>query len=261
VNEEVIKKGKYSDAIKERLKRGIEIIKNSPLYCVYIDDFSINDIEGIIEQYIIEENVEYVAFDYIQMTAKLARSMQSAFGSNLREDQILVQFSAAMKILANKYDIFIESSTQLNRNHKDDTQKDTNSLRGGSATADKVDHGILSFRATAKDHENLKHILENNQFRKPNFSHWVYKNRSGRTALIIWTVMDLGTMREDVCFITDNDFNLIIDIEPLDIEMDESFEGFEMFETDEPIVPPPTPEDTGFTPSDDDYALQNELDF
>jgi replicative DNA helicase len=229
INEDVIKNGKYSEATLKRLRYGIEVLKRAPIYAVYVDDFSISDIEGIIEQYILEKNVEYVAFDYIQMTAKLSRTMQTAFGSALREDQILVQFSGAMKLLANKYQIYIISSTQLNRNSKDTENRDTQSLRGGSATADKVDHGLMSFRATAKDHDNLKHILDQGMFQLPNFSHWVYKNRSGRTAVIIWTKMDLGTLREEVLFITDTDFNLVTDINPIDIEMTEELTAIEEY--------------------------------
>ena len=88
-----------------------------------------------------------------------------------------------------------------------------------SATADKVDHGIITFKANAKDHENLKHILERGFYRKPNYSHWVYKNRSGSSGLIIWSYMDLGTMREEPLFVTDTDYNLL-DIKPIDIVYD-----------------------------------------
>lgn len=221
INEDVIKNGNYTPKVFANLKRGIEVLKRAPIFAVYVDDFSIGDIEGIIEQYVIEKNVDFVAFDYIQMTAKLSRTMQTAFGTALREDQILVQFSGAMKILANKYQIYIISSTQLNRNSKDAENRDTQSLRGGAATADKVDHGLMSFRAVAKDHENLEHILEGGHFQKPNFSHWVYKNRSGRSAIIIWTKMDLGTLREEVLFITDTDYNLVSDILSIEIEMTE----------------------------------------
>jgi replicative DNA helicase len=218
VDEQVIKDGRYSEKVLERLKVAIEILKRAPIYCVYVDDFSIADIEMIIERHIIEYNVKFVAFDYIQMTPKLSRTMANAFGSNLREDQILVQFSAALKILANKYNIFIESSTQLNRSAKEHENRDTTALRGGSATADKVDHGIITFKVNAKDHENLKHILERGFFEKPNYSHWIYKNRSGRSNLIIWTKMHLGTMREEPLFVTDTDYNLINDIQQIDID-------------------------------------------
>ena len=85
----------------------------------------------IIEKHIITYGVSEVAFDYIQMTPKLSRSMAKSFGSNLREDQILVQFSAAMKNLANKYNIYLTTSTQLNRSAKEIENRDTTALRGG----------------------------------------------------------------------------------------------------------------------------------
>lgn len=218
IDEDVIKDGRYSEKVYLRLKKALQILKKAPIYCVYVDDFSIQDIEMIIEKNIIEHNVKFIAFDYIQMTPKLSRTMKNAFGHELREDQILVQFSAALKILCNKYNVYIVSSTQLNRNAKITELRDTTSLRGGSATADKVDFGLITFKVTGKELDNLNHILERNAFEKPNYSHWVYKNRGGRDNIIIWTKMNLGNMRETALFITDMDYNLINDIKPIDID-------------------------------------------
>jgi replicative DNA helicase len=218
VDEDLIKNGKYSKEIEERLKHGIKILQRSPIYAEYIDDFSISDIETIIEEHILEHGTKYVAFDYIQMVPKLARTMQEAFAGSLREDQILVQLSAALKLLANKYDVYIVSATQVNRNAKEHEMRDTTSLRGGSATADKVDHGVMVFRVTGKDLENLKHVFErgfNNQ--KPNFCHYVYKNRGGsKVGCIIWTKYHGGVIREEELFVTDLDFNLL-DVENLHV--------------------------------------------
>lgn len=230
VDEDLIKDGRYSAPILQRLQKAIEILKRSPIYCVYVDDFSIYDIEEIIERNIIENNTQFVAFDYIQITPKLSRTMAQAFGTNLREDQILVQFSAALKILANKYEIFITSSTQLNRSAKEAENRDTQSLRGGAATADKVDMGLMTFKVTAKDRDNIKHILERGFYELPNYSHWVYKNRGGKSGVIIWTVMNLGNMREKTLFVTDLDYNLLdlkevdIDYTDVDIETEENEE-------------------------------------
>lgn len=87
------------------------------------------------------------------------------------------------------------------------------------ATADKVDHGVLTFKVTKQDRENVKHILQNGfENKEPNFSHWVYKNRAGIDHVIIWTNMNLGNMREEVLFITDYDYNIIDSVSPLEIE-------------------------------------------
>ena len=216
IDDAVIKDGRYTQQVQERLERGIEVLKRAPIFCVYIDDFSISDIEMIIERYIIEHGITQVAFDYIQMTPKLARTMNNQFGGSLREDQVLVQLSASLKLLANKYSVYITTSTQLNRSSKDYENRDTNSLRGGSATADKIDHGVMTFTAGKTEHDKLKHILETGFYEKPNYSHWVYKNRSGLNKCIIWTVMNLGTMRETPLFVTDLDFNLL-EVKPIEI--------------------------------------------
>lgn len=87
------------------------------------------------------------------------------------------------------------------------------------ATADKIDHGVLTFKATKQDKDNLKHILQRGfTGKEPNFSHWVYKNRSGIDHVIIWTYMDLGTMREEALFVTDYDYNLIDDLLPTEVD-------------------------------------------
>lgn len=205
-----IKNGNYDEGTRQRLEKGIQVLRDAPLHVSYIEDFSISDIEMKIEQYIIKENVQYVAFDYIQMTPKLSKTMSTSFGTVLREDQILVHFSAALKTISQRYKIFLESSTQLNRGSKEVENRDASSLRGGLATADKIDYGILTFKAIKKDKDALKHILQQGfSGKEPDFSHWVYKNRAGMDHVIIWTRMNLGTMREEVLFVTDYDYNLI----------------------------------------------------
>ena len=77
----------------------------------------------------------------------------------------------------------------------------------------------MVFKADSTDHAELKHILGNGVYDKPNYSHWVYKNRSGLNHCIIWTKMNLGTIREEPLFVTDTDFNLL-DVSPLEIMFD-----------------------------------------
>lgn len=220
VNESIVKSGNYSPDVLSRITKAIEVIKKSNINLHYIDDFSISDIELIIKKDILEKNVRYVWFDYIQITPKLSRTIQAEFGMNLREDQILLLFSSRLKILANKYSIYLSSSTQTNRAAKDDNNKDTSGLRGGSALADKCDIGIMCFKAGEKEHDKLKHILEGGIYEKPNFSHWVFKHRGGRSGIVIWTNLNYGTMHEKVAFITDNDYNLLSEFQPVRMVFD-----------------------------------------
>lgn len=221
VSEDIIRDGVFSPAVEKRIRHAMELLSKAPIYCEYVNDFNIRDIEMIIEKNIIQYSVEFVAFDYIQVTPKLSRTMSEQYKMALREDQMLVYFSEALKQIANKYEIYLTSSTQVNRQVKEYEFRDASGLRGGQATADKVDTGVMTFHVSAKDCKNLNHIIGAG-YEKPNFSHWVYKNRGGKKAMcIIWTIMDLGNMREKALFVTDYDFNLLDNVELKEIK----FEG------------------------------------
>lgn len=86
------------------------------------------------------------------------------------------------------------------------------------ATIDKADVGIMCFRATDKDKKNLEHILKRGNYLVPNFCHYIYKHRGGRNNIIVWTQLNPANVRETVCFCTDFDYNLLADIQPLNME-------------------------------------------
>lgn len=211
IDEDTLKDGMMTPELLKRLEEAQEIIKNSKLYAHRDDDFSIKDIEMIIEKFIIEQNVFVVVFDYIQITPKISRTAMREFGgSQKRDDQILEYFSSALKDLAERYGIFMMSATQLNRNHKSRELRDSAALAGGSSTARKVDFGVQLYKPTQEDMKNLDHILSTGKYETPNYSHWVYKNRSGKfDRHIIWTRLDMGTMYERELFVTDYDYNLV----------------------------------------------------
>lgn len=219
----VIQDGLFKKEQEEILIQAGEILKESPFYLVHIPDFSVGDIEEIIERHILDYDVQYIAFDYIQNVPKLQRTINEMFGSVQREDQVLLFLSSSLKTLAERYEVFIESSTQLNRQGiTDETQRNSNALRGSSAVADKIDAGMLLFRAHDKDRDKVREIIEENGFGKePNFTRWLYKNRAGQTDLIIWSYLNFSTVREEVLFVTDYDYNIVEDIDDLHFEYKE----------------------------------------
>lgn len=208
IKESVIMSGDYDPITEKKIQHGIEVIKKSNFNLVYVEDFTIQDIENIISRYVKKENVQYIFFDYIQITPALTQYMNKAFGKQQRGDEVLVQFAAKLKHLAEKYDVFIETATQLNRESNEVTGRDATGLRGGMATADKLDFGVMNFKIEQNDLRNLKDIIKSGK-KEPNYSHWVYKNRSGMDKIVIWTKIDLGTMKEEVLFVTDYNYNLI----------------------------------------------------
>jgi hypothetical protein len=48
----------------------------------------------------------------------------------------------------------------------------------------------------------------------PNMAYYIFKNRGGKwKSIIVWTKINLGTMREVDCFVTNYNFELVPDIE------------------------------------------------
>ena len=218
----VIMDGLFNKHQEEILEEAGRILEESPLYMYHIPNFSVADIEDIIERNILDNDVGYISFDYIQLTSKLSRSTSELFGQNQREDQILLYLSSSLKTLAEKYNVYIETGTQLNRNSKDEDNWDATSIRGGSSIVDKVDSAELLFRAKEKHLEKVSEIIEGNGFgHEPDYLRVVYKNRAGMADVIIWSHMNPSTVREEVLFCTDLDYNIIEDVEKLDLKFKE----------------------------------------
>ena len=87
---------------------------------------------------------------------------------------------------------------------------------------DKVDCAELLFRTKEKHLEKVKSIIEDSGFGKePNYFRVVFKNRAGMADVIIWSNMNASTVREEVLFCTDLDYNILEDVEKLSFEFKE----------------------------------------
>lgn len=214
---DTIKSGSYSVEEKERLDRGVEALKKSKLYFVELPEFSISDVENVINNYILNYDCQYINFDYLQMNQKLARASREAYkDSNLRDDQILLELATRLKNIANKRNVFIESATQLNGSHSSDdyySSKTESALRGAKSIADKIDVGMIVENVTSKDLKNLSELIENLEVNPkhltPNMGSFLYKNRSGSKGVIIWSKTNLATLTTVPLFTTDYNYNLL----------------------------------------------------
>ncbi len=199
-----------------------EIVKESVLFGEYLPDFTIDSIEETIERYIINENITHCFFDYINDSPSLYAYYIEKAKVRLQTHQILFLFSASLKQLANKYSIYLGSATQLSSNWKE--EKDANALKGSKAIIEKADYGVLALPASSADLKKLKPILDNGFFKEPNMAYHIFKNRGGKwKSIIVWTKINLGTVRETDCFVTNEDFELITDIEKtiIDFQFDD----------------------------------------
>lgn len=223
INEEDIKRGRTTPEEQERIKVAVEILEKSHVYFEELHDFDLADVEYLIEKNIRENDVSLICFDYIHSTMKIFSSMNK-FGANLQEHQILLQMSIKLKEIANKYDIWLSTSTQLNDKHRSEGSLDDSTLSGAKAIAQKVDMGGIMIPVTKKDEEIIDSIMagqgdNGGMFGKyPTHSLSIYKLRGGRWKNVrIWLHFSLGTLRCTDLFVTDYDGKLITEIEPLEV--------------------------------------------
>lgn len=219
VPEEDIKSGNWTKYEEERLRISAEVIADSPIYCEFINDFDTDDIKTIIEKNIARHNTQYVFFDYLQITPKLATQMRRIYG-NPRDDQMLGNFSSALKNIANNYNIFLATSTQLNRMYKTDAEPDATWLRGGAATADKADYCLITMPVGPKELDKIEPLIKAGHSNwKPNTIHYIFKNRGGKwKGVMVWTCTNLDIMMEHDCFVTNLNYELIPEIKPTILE-------------------------------------------
>lgn len=216
--------GKFRNHPKQvaLLKQALPIIENANFYFEYVEDFNSSDIESLIDKYARQYHVRYVDFDYIQDSPRLMQELKKSYGSGLRSDQALVYLSKELKKLAEKYQIFVMTATQVNGFYADDDKEKSRTeytLRGGKSIADKADYGIITSRFTKADKNAFTRNKDLNEVH-PNYGHHVYKNRAGQKNIIIWTTFNYGNLREKPLVITDYNYNVIPmkTFKPLDID-------------------------------------------
>lgn len=228
IDQDRIEEWKDISNIEENiLDEAAECAEQSLFYGEYLPDFTIDSVSETIEPYVNNQKISYCFFDYINDTPSIYAYYYEKTKARLRTDQILYSFSESLKLLANKFDIYIGSSTQLNDTYKDDANKDASALKGSKAIIEKADGGILALPVTKKDLQRLKPIIDSTgsfATKEPNMAYYIFKNRGGKwKTIIVWTQLNLGTVREKDCFVTNYNYDLITDIEKtiIDFQMED----------------------------------------
>ena len=129
----------------------------------------------------------------------------------LREDQVLSNVGTKLKELTRKYDISLDTWTQVSGDWKNENNRDQTIIRGAKALSDKVDCGSIMMRPTVAELKKIDPILKN-RFggQKPNLYIATYKNRGGKFVNVkVWLYVDYSTMRVSDLFCTDYDNKLI----------------------------------------------------
>ena len=111
VNEKLL--GNYTPDEFDRVKQALDIIdkygQNFIIEC--IPDPSIAMIKARLTKYIVQDEVEYIFYDYIFTSPSLITEFASA---DVKEYVALMMLSNTLKEVAMNYKVFIQSATQLN---------------------------------------------------------------------------------------------------------------------------------------------------
>lgn len=253
VNEDKIITGRWNEGEKQRIDYAIYLMEKYKDY-YFLDEISdpnLTNVSNMIKKYVTMYGVEYVFYDYIFSSPSLVTQFQAA---KVREDVALGMLANQLKQIAKDYDVFIQSSTQLNSEGMGKPGfKNENCLRGAKALADKADMGCIAQQvnqeewSTNLESKYLKAINEGKfdentligkilkigrdtgQFEKfkkkviPTHVVDIYKMRRGRYKNIrIWYYINLGTGERYDLFMTDSGNSFIDNLDEFDIMGDDS---------------------------------------
>lgn len=205
------KYGEFSDDEKKRIAVAREIMKHfNTLKLARIPDPNIELVKLTVREQVLLHDCQYVFFDYIFISPALLNEFR---GNGLRNDELLLLMTTALKDLAIELNVSMFTSTQVNSRADDNTEiRNEASLAGGRATINKADNGMICARPTNAEKETLAKdgLLQGIE---PNLVTDVFKVRSGRwTQIRIWSVFDGGTLRRRDLFATDSRMIAIPDL-------------------------------------------------
>ena len=204
INEDRFKYGDFTILEKQVLEKAIKIIEKykDNFHIVRMPNPTIGLVKNIIRENCLIYNIEYVFYDYIFIGPSLLGEFK---GFNLRNDEVLLMFATALKDLAVEQDVCVMTSPQLNAKGDDNQNiRNEGSLAGGRATINKADIGAIMARPTKEELEVLADVISNFP-EAPNIVTDIYKVRSGvYSQTRIWSYVDLGTLRKQDLFITNN---------------------------------------------------------
>ena len=223
VPEDHIIDNKYEPEEEARVNKAIEISEHTNFFSVYIPSFDADDIENIIKRYKFKFNVGYVFVDYLFSSSKLFTEMSAkARGFKLREDQTLMVFAEKLKTLANKYNIHIDTSTQVNSELSNMKNPDQSVIRGAKAIADKVDVGYVLYEPSEADKAAIQSLMPQAGLSfctEPNIVASIYKVRRGKISHVkVFMYFNYATLRTKDLFVTDREYKLL-DVTSKNVEL------------------------------------------
>ena len=212
INEDKFKYGNFDEIETRTIKQAIEVLNTfgENFVVIRMPNPTIELIKSTVREQCILHDIDYVFYDYIFIGPALLGEFR---GFSLRNDEILLMMSTALKDLAVELDVAMFTSTQVNANADNNRDiKNESSIAGSRAVINKADNGAIMSRPTRDELDLLKPFIT--KFGEPNLVTDIYKVRSGRwTQLRIWSRASLGTLKKEDLFVTNSQLDMIEDFE------------------------------------------------
>lgn len=209
-NESKFRYGNFTEKENRIIRQAVWVMEQykENFYIVQMPSPRIDLIKNLVREQVLLHGIEYVFYDYIFISPSLLGEFK---GVNLRNDEILLMFSTALKELAVELNVCMFSSTQVNANADSSANiRNESSIAGSRAIINKADIGMVMARPTK---EEIDFFASTGQA-IPNIVTDIYKVRSGAwTQVRIWSIVDLGCLRKVDLYMTDSRLEMISDYE------------------------------------------------
>lgn len=216
--------GTMSHEEELRILKAGEIIKQSGLTITSMPNFTSKSLERKIKEQVELNGVQYMVFDYMEIQSELSAEFKSMSAVAPRQDLVLLNLTADLKMYAEDYNIGILTGCQLRDDWKEARFVDESYLAGSKAMKNKIDNGSIILPTTylKKDMKIIEPYCNRRGFgegrtKLPNICETIFKGRYsiyGDRRLKLWSYFDRGTFRRHDFFVTDDDNNIQKDIKP-----------------------------------------------
>lgn len=209
-NESKFRYGNFTKEEERIIRQAVWIMERykDNFFIVQMPSPRIDLVKNLVREQVLLHGIEYVFYDYIFISPSLLTEFK---GVNLRNDEILLMFSTALKELAVELNVCVFSSTQVNANADSNVNiRNESSIAGSRAIINKADIGMVMARPTKEEIDFFASMGE----ATPTMVTDVYKVRSGAwTQVRIWSMVDLGNLRKVDLYITNSRLEIITDFE------------------------------------------------
>jgi len=200
-NESKFRYGNFTEKENRIIRQAVWIMEQykDNFFIVQMPAPRIDLVKNLVREQVLLHGIEYVFFDYIFICPSLLGEFK---GISLRNDEILLMFSTALKELAVELNICMFTSTQVNANADSNQNiRNESSIAGSRAVINKADIGMVMARPSKEEIDFFASTGEP----IPTIVTDIYKVRSGEwTQVRIWSIVDLGNLRKEDLYMTDS---------------------------------------------------------